>query len=299
MNIKMEGQPGNMSVPALAARCLREINSYRRGETQDIPSCLELFHRARIQHDDVALEALRQCFREFVRDWIGRHPQKEVVCRFESEEYYTALAFERFWQEIIHRQVLGFGTLTAALAFLQASLNGVILETLRTYSRSSKVAFLETDDAGEQVVENDENGGTLWETIQRMLPNEREQRVAYLLFHCGLQPGEIVRGNPQEFSDVQEVARLRRNIIARLVRSGSNLLEQWKENTMAYNYYHSAKLAEAHRQDLLREAAQQRLVARLPRRRSLSRRVAHNLGIFLIKLGMWLKQQGEAVESDL
>jgi len=68
---------------------------------------------------------------------------------------------------------------------------------------------------------------------------------------------------------------------------------------MAYNYYHSAKLAEAHHQDLLREAAQQRLVARLPRRRSLSRRITHNLGIFLIKLGMWLKQQGEAVESDL
>lgn len=68
---------------------------------------------------------------------------------------------------------------------------------------------------------------------------------------------------------------------------------------MAYNYYHSAKLAEAHCQDLLREAAQQRLLARLPRRRSLSRRIAHNLGLFLIKLGMWLKQQGEAVESDL
>jgi hypothetical protein len=68
---------------------------------------------------------------------------------------------------------------------------------------------------------------------------------------------------------------------------------------MAYNYYHSEKLAEAHRQDLLREAAQQRLVALLPRRRSLSRRIAHDLGVFLIKLGMWLKQQGEAVESDL
>ena len=67
---------------------------------------------------------------------------------------------------------------------------------------------------------------------------------------------------------------------------------------MAYNYYHSAKLTEAHRQDLLREAAQQRLVAQLPRRRSLSMRVVHDLGIFLIKLGMCLKQQGEVVESD-
>ena len=68
---------------------------------------------------------------------------------------------------------------------------------------------------------------------------------------------------------------------------------------MAYNHYHTAKLAEAHRQDLLREAAQQRLVAHLPRGRSLSRRIAHTLDIFLIKLGMWLKQQDEVVESDL
>jgi len=225
MNIEMEGQLRNLSVSALAARCLGEINSYRRGETQDIPYCLELFHRAGVQRDDLALEALRQCFSEFVQDWIRRHPQKEVVCRCESEEYYAALAFERFWQAVIQRQELEFDTLTAALAYLQASLNGVILDTLRTYSQSSKVAFLETADAGEPVVENDENGGTLWEIIQRMLPNEREQRVAYLLFHCGLQPGEIVRDNPQEFSDVQEVARLRRNIIARLVRSGSNLWE--------------------------------------------------------------------------
>lgn len=226
MNSEMAEQLRNMSVPALAARCLGEINSYRRGETQDIPSCLELFHRARVQHDDVALEAMRHCFREFLRDWIGRHPQTEVVCRFESEDYYTAQAFERFWQAVIHRQELEFGTLTAAFTYLQASLNGVILDALRAYSQSSTVAFLKTDGTGEPVVENDENGDRLWEIIQGMLPNEREQRVAYLLFHCGLQPGEIVRGSPQEWSSVQEVARVRRNIIARLVQSGSHLLEE-------------------------------------------------------------------------
>ena len=123
----------------------------------------------------------------------------------------------------MHLEDLEFGILTVALAYLQSSLNAVILDALRTYAQSSKGAFLETDDAGEPVVENDENGGALWEIMQRMLPNEREQRMAYLLFHCCLQPWEIVRGNPQEFSDVQEVARLRRDIIARLVRSGSNL----------------------------------------------------------------------------
>jgi hypothetical protein len=50
-----------------------------------------------------------------------------------------------------------------------------------------------------------------------MLPNEREQRVAYLLFHCGLRPGDIVRLFPQEFSDLQEISRVRHTVIERLL----------------------------------------------------------------------------------
>jgi hypothetical protein len=223
MNRDEEGQPRNMSVRVLAAFCQREITGHLRGETQDVPYCLELFHRARVLHDDDALEVLRQCFSWILRYWLHGHPQKEVLCVLENEAYYTALAFERFWQALMHLEDLEFGILTVALDYLQSSLNAVILDALRTYAHSSKVAFLETDDAGGPVVENDENGGALWEMVQRMLPNEREQRMAYLLFHCCLQPWEIVHGNPQEFSDVQEIARLRRDIIARLESFGSNL----------------------------------------------------------------------------
>ena len=223
MNRDEEEQPRNMSVQVLAVFCQREIIGHLRGEAQGMQYCLELFHRARVLHDDDALEALWQCFSGILRDWLHGHPQKEVLCGLENEAYYTALAFERFWRAVMHLEDLEFGILTVALAYLQSSLNAVILDALRTYAQSSRVAFLETDDAEGLVVENDENGGALWEMMQRMLPNEREQRMAYLLFHCCLQPWEIVRGNPQEFCDVQEVARLRRDIIARLVRFGSNL----------------------------------------------------------------------------
>ncbi len=63
----------------------------------------------------------------------------------------------------------------------------------------------------------------VWEILQRMLPDEREQRVAYLLYHCGLKPREIVRFCPQEFSDVREIYRLRRCIIERLLRNADQL----------------------------------------------------------------------------
>jgi hypothetical protein len=40
-----------------------------------------------------------------------------------------------------------------------------------------------------------------------------------LLFHCNLKPREIVRLRPQEFPDVTEVHRMKRNIVDRLARS--------------------------------------------------------------------------------
>jgi hypothetical protein len=58
-----------------------------------------------------------------------------------------------------------------------------------------------------------------------MLPNERERRLVYLLYHCGLKPREIVRFCPQEWSEVQEIYRLRRNIIERLQHQADRL--QW------------------------------------------------------------------------
>ncbi len=225
MNSQMEGHPGDVSIPALAAYCMCEINNYRREGTTDTQYCLELLHRARVQHDDGALEALRQCFSEVARGWIRHHPKQEIMSRFGSEEYYLAQAFERFWQVVV-QQGQEFSTLATALRYLQASLNGFLLDTLRADSPLNQVSLPELDSAGEPVVQSHTNGEELWEIIQRMLPDEREQRVASLLFHYGLQPEEIVRDYQQEFSDVQEIVRLRRNIIARLVGPESSPLDQ-------------------------------------------------------------------------
>lgn len=63
-----------------------------------------------------------------------------------------------------------------------------------------------------------------------------------------------------------------------------------------YPYLYEKALVER-RRDLEHEAEQRQLLVRLPRPRSLSRQVAHDLGVLLVKLGMWLKQRGEAAEG--
>ena len=128
-----------------------------------------------------------------------------------------AQAFERFRQAAVQGQ-MACETPAGMQAYLRASLNGVILDTLRTLSRPKEVSGPVLGQAGEPSGENQVDSSENWEILQTLLPSTREQRLAYLLYHCGLGPREIVRGSPQEWSDVQEISRLRRKIVERLLR---------------------------------------------------------------------------------
>jgi hypothetical protein len=218
-----------MSCSALAEHCMRELRSFRCGKSSNDQYGLELFRRATMQRDQQAWESLQQCFSEIVLGWTRRHPNRDIAYRLDSEENYVAQAFERFWLATAHNSKLEFSTLAAALEYLRASLNGAILDTLRTYSRPKEMQLPEPGKPGEPLVEGPEESSELWELLQSMFPNKREQRLAYLFFHCGLKPRDIIRYCYQEFSDVREIYRLRRNITERLLRNADHI--RWRLGT--------------------------------------------------------------------
>jgi hypothetical protein len=216
-----------LSISTLVAQCQQEIQAYRRGEPSDETYGLELLHHAVVQGDQDAWAGLQQCLSEFVWAWLRAHPLREEARRWESEETYVALAFERFWQATVRQQV-AFKTLAAALVYLRASLHGAILDTLRVYARPGAVPLPESGEPGEPYYEDQSTSLEVWEFLQTILPGAREQRLAYLLYHCGLKPREIVRFCPQEFSDIREIYRLRRNIVERVLRNADLL--RWRLN---------------------------------------------------------------------
>jgi DNA-directed RNA polymerase specialized sigma24 family protein len=219
-------EPAAMSLSALEEHSMREFNNFWRGSAYNDRYCLEILRRATLQGDNRAWECLQRCFSGILRGWIHRHPSKEAAYRFDSEENYMAQAFERFWLATSRHEKLEFDSLSAALRYLHACLNGAILDTLRVYSRLKEVPLPGPDEAGELLVEDSDEVGEVWEAIRGLLPDEREQRAAYLLYHCGLKPREIVSFCPQEFSEVREVYRLRRNIVHRLLRNADSI--RWR-----------------------------------------------------------------------
>ena len=64
---------------------------------------------------------------------------------------------------------------------------------------------------------------SIWESIQPLLPDKRERRLAYLLYYCGLKPRDIVLRCSEEFDDVKEIYRLNHNIVERLKRNRDRL----------------------------------------------------------------------------
>jgi hypothetical protein len=207
-----------LSLPVLAALSLAEIDNYRRGEPYTEEYGLELFHRALRQSDQEAWAWVQHCFGGMVHDWVRHHPQRAVACRLESEENYVAQAFERFWQAAACQKQLQFRTLAAALQYLRASLHGAILDTLRTYQRPREASRPVPGAAGELSMEDVTCDSELWDILKGLLSNPREQRLAYLLFHCGLGPREIVHYCSPEWSSVQEISVLRRTIMERVLR---------------------------------------------------------------------------------
>ena len=215
-----------MSLPELAAQCLRELDNYRRCEPCTDTYGLELLRRATFQDNQEAWAWVQCCFGGMVRAWLRRHPKREVACQLESEENYVAQTFERFWQATAFNQQVQFSTLAAALQYLRASLNGAILDMLRAYVRPGEISLPESGEPGEPLVEDSTDNSEVWESLRMILSNPREQRLAYLLFHCGLKPREIIRFCPLEWSDVQEIYRLRRNIMERVLRNADYL--RWR-----------------------------------------------------------------------
>lgn len=212
----------------LADLCMNEINNYRHGKPSNDVYGLELFRRALHECDPFAWEIIQLHFTEIVLQWMRSHPLRNAARNHDSDENYVSQAFSRFWQATIGNEQIQFRSLAAVLRYLRASLNGIVLDTLRAYSRPREISLPEPGAPGEPFEEDLDDGYEIWEVVRSLLTDERQQRVAYLIYHCGLKPREIIQFCSREFSDIHEIYHLRRSIFERLQRNADYI--RWRLN---------------------------------------------------------------------
>lgn len=206
----------------LAARCEGEIRTFRLGRPSSEKYSLELLRRATMQGDKEAWECVIQCFRELVSGWLQLHPKRRVVCELKKEEYYIAKTFERFWTTTVLKQYVEFNSLANALQILQVCLNGVLLDSQRRQLRSKAIPVLDSVQTGDLRHEDNIESNDVWDTFKKTIPNDKEQRLAFLFFHCGLNPRQVRGLYQQEYGDLETLNHLRTSLINSVIRNADH-----------------------------------------------------------------------------
>src|SRR5258708_30965389 len=226
MSISMDEAVNQMKLATLEDLSTDELQRHRCKQPFDDRYSVEILRRALVEQTDQAWLLLQQCLSQTICRWIHTHPYKDVVLLRDSEENYIAQTFSRFWYAV-HDQRIAFATLPAALCYLHATLNGIIMDTFRSQLRlrSREVPLPDTDCAIEPAAAHavSISDQQPWTGLCSLLPDERERRLAYLLYYCGLKPRVLVLRCPKEFDDVKDIYRLNHNIVERLRRNRDRL----------------------------------------------------------------------------
>ncbi len=209
-----------IKLTTLADLCTDELRRYRCNEPANDRYFVELLRRAIVEHSDHARSLLQQCLSETIRTWIRSHPNGDLTLLHVSEENFIAQTFSRFWYAV-HDQHVEFTTLSLALRYLRATLNGILIDTQRLQLRG--VSLPKPGCSGELAAEEPIDAQNIWKIIESLLFDARERRIAYLLYFCGLKPREIVIRCPKEFDDVKEIYHLRHTIVEQLQRNRDRL----------------------------------------------------------------------------
>jgi hypothetical protein len=209
--------------------CINELQSMRTRASANCRFTQEVVRRAIVEQTDEGWSMLEQCFNETIRTWVHSHPRSELALQRDTEENYIAQTFSRF-RYATRSQKGEFATLTAVLSYLHATVSGAIIDTLRFLSHSYEDPFPESAMANKLTVGEAIEIENLWKGLQKLLYDERERRVFYLLYSCGLKPRKIVTRWPQEFPDVKEIYRLHKNVVERLTRDNGQLRYLWSSD---------------------------------------------------------------------
>jgi hypothetical protein len=212
-----------MPLAALAAHCREETDKFLRRETTHDIYCFEIFRRAIFDRDESAWGAVFAQYRGMVLSWVRRHPVATQTR--EDDDYWVNRTFDRFWTAVGPERFGAFPGMAALLRYLKLCTHSVLLDDVRgrgaarSESLDDRVAeSIETPDVADAAI-GQLAGGDLWDVILTEVQDEAERRVAYDCFVLDLKPREVQARHPQLYGSVDDVYRIKRNVLDRLRRN--------------------------------------------------------------------------------
>lgn len=207
----------------LAAECADQTARFFSRTEHDTGYCYELFRRAIVGRNDYAWEKIYQIYQPLVASWVGRHIGLEVAD--EEVDYFVNCAFDKIWSAVNGEKFGQFQDLASLLRYLQMCVHSVIVD----YARGNHIRTTDLDILAnltlpdspliEKYVTDQLERLRLWEMVARLTQNEKETIVLECSFVYDLKPSQIYAAHPDQFESLEELYRIKRNLLNRLRRN--------------------------------------------------------------------------------
>lgn len=207
----------------LVATCREETERFLRREPSRDDYCFEIFRRAICDRVQRAWEAVFAQYQGMVLAWVRRHPV--AASTREDDAFWVNRTFDRFWTAVGPDRFDAFPNMAALLRYLKLCAHSVLLDEVRARGAARHEQLtdqiaerIETPDVADTAV-GQLTGSDLWEAVAAEMQDEAERRVAYCCFVLDLKPREVQERYPELYASVDDVYRIKRNLLDRLRRS--------------------------------------------------------------------------------
>jgi RNA polymerase sigma factor (sigma-70 family) len=220
---QVNADANTLTLTGLRHRCALESEHFFKRREHDPRFCFELFRRAICHRNELAWEYIYLQYRPLVAGWVGRHPLFPAV--EEQMEDFVLVAFEKMWKALTPEKFEEFSNLKSLLGYLRMCVHSAVVDAARVKERDE---LLERAFGRPDPLKEEPNPGRNWETrlereefwrwLSGRLKNEKEQRIVYGTFILALKPREVYAQYRDTFSSIEDVRRVKENVIARLRR---------------------------------------------------------------------------------
>lgn len=219
-----ESNPKYLSLTDLAQSCTKETELFFQHRDHDTRYCFELFRRAIHENDQIAWEMIFTQYQSLVTGWVKQHRGFEASG--EEAQFFVTGAFAKISSVLTIEKFDKFSDLQSLLYYLKMCVHSVITDYNRTGDRAQQhLSFEElqidikvSGPAIEDLAVGRLERQDFWEWIGERLNDEKERMVMRGIFVLALKPREICDHYAGKFTGVEEVYRIKQNVLARLRR---------------------------------------------------------------------------------
>jgi DNA-directed RNA polymerase specialized sigma24 family protein len=198
--------PRALSLQAVADHCAERID----------PACFELFRRALAGGDQRAWACLLAQYSRLVGFWVRQHPRL-AECG-EEVDYFVNATFARMARAITPDKFGNYEHVGQLIAFLKRCAFTAVIDHARDEQRQPMMLEATGNEAPPAEPPPGDPSDDWRRCIEPRLRGPKERLVAYASWVLDLPPREIIEAWPAEFENVQEIFKVKANLIERLRR---------------------------------------------------------------------------------